>query len=98
MFPIPCKSASSVLVVPIPTICEVVWIPVIDVVNAPAPPPPPPWILMSTVVPFTANVLREILAANKGTEGQIQVSNKGLMKLEFNSDESSAEYFVVRQQ
>ena len=45
------------LVVPIPTICDVVWIPVIDVVNAPAPPPPPPWILISTVVPLTANVL-----------------------------------------
>ena len=52
----------------------------------------------SDLIPFSANVLREILAANKGTEGQIQVSNKGLMKLEFNSDESSAEYFVVRQQ
>ena len=52
----------------------------------------------SDLIPFSANVLREILAANKGTEGQIQVSNKGLMKLEFNSDTSSAEYFVVRQQ
>ena len=52
----------------------------------------------SDLIPFSANVLREILAANKGTEGQIQVSNKGLMKLEFNSDKSSAEYFVVRQQ
>ena len=52
----------------------------------------------SDLIPFTANVLREILAANKGTKGQIQVSNKGLMKLEFNSDTSSAEYFVVRQQ
>ena len=52
----------------------------------------------SDLIPFSANVLREILAANKGTEGQIQVSNKGLMKLEFDSDTSSAEYFVVRQQ
>lgn len=52
----------------------------------------------SDLIPFSANVLREILAANKGTEGQIQVSNKGLMKLEFNSNTSSAEYFVVRQQ
>ena len=52
----------------------------------------------SDLIPFSANVLREILAANKGTEGQIEISNKGLMKLEFNSDESSAEYFVVRQQ
>ena len=52
----------------------------------------------SDLIPFSANVLREVLAANKGTKGQIQVSNKGLMKLEFNSDTSSAEYFVVRQQ
>ena len=51
------KSPGSEVVVPIPTICDVVWIPVIDVVNAPAPPPPPPAILMSTVVPETANVL-----------------------------------------
>ena len=28
-----------------------------DVVNAPPPVPPPPWILISTVVPLTLNVL-----------------------------------------
>jgi hypothetical protein len=39
-----------------------------------------------------------MLSANKGTEGTIYVSNKGLMKLEFNSKESTAKYFVVRQQ
>ena len=52
----------------------------------------------SDILPFSANVLREVLAANKGTEGNIYVSNKGLMKLEFNSEESNAKYFVVRQQ
>jgi len=52
----------------------------------------------SDILPFSANVLREILAANKGIEGTIQVSNKGLMKLEFASEESNAKYFVVRQQ
>ena len=52
----------------------------------------------SDLLPFSANVLREVLAANKGVEGTIQVSNKGLMKLEFNSEESTAKYFIVRQQ
>jgi hypothetical protein len=52
----------------------------------------------SDLLPFSAIVLREILAANKGTEGTIHVSNKGLAKLEFNSEKSSAKYFIVRQQ
>ena len=52
----------------------------------------------SDLLPFSANVLREVLAANKGVEGTIQVSNKGLMKLEFNSEDSMAKYFIVRQQ
>jgi hypothetical protein len=52
----------------------------------------------SDILPFSANVLREVLAANKGVEGTIQVSNKGLMKLEFNSEDSMAKYFIVRQQ
>ena len=53
---------------------------------------------LSDIIPFSATVLREILSANKGIEGTIYVSNKGLMKLEFNSEESSAKYFIVRQQ
>ena len=52
----------------------------------------------STLLPFPANVLREILAANKGTEGTIYVSDKGLMKLEFNGNKNPSKYFVVRQQ
>ena len=52
----------------------------------------------SDLLPFSAIVLREMLSANKGTEGTIYVSNKGLMKLEFNSKESKVKYFVVRQQ
>lgn len=52
----------------------------------------------SDLIPFSAIVLREILSANKGIEGTIYVSNKGLMKLEFSSEESNAKYFVVRQQ
>ncbi len=52
----------------------------------------------SDLIPFPANVLREILAANKGIKGTIYVSNKGLMKLEFNEDNNPSKYFVVRQQ
>jgi len=52
----------------------------------------------SDILPFSANVLREVLAANKGTEGNIYVSNKGLMKLEFNSEESTVKYFIIRQE
>ena len=52
----------------------------------------------SDLIPFSAIVLREILSANKGNEGIIYVSNKGLMKLEFNSEENNAKYFIVRQQ
>ena len=52
----------------------------------------------SDLIPFSANVLREMLAANKGIEGIIYVSNKGLMKLEFNSEKSNTKYFIVRQQ
>ena len=52
----------------------------------------------SDLLPFSAIVLREILAANKGSEGTMYVSNKGLAKLEFISEQSSVKYFVVRQQ
>jgi|TARA_X000001388_G_scaffold68209_1_gene55894 hypothetical protein len=52
----------------------------------------------SDLLPFSATVIREILSANKGNEGIASVSNKGLFKISFNTDESSVEYFVVRQQ
>jgi hypothetical protein len=52
----------------------------------------------SDLLPFSAIVLREMLAANKGSEGTMYVSNKGLAKLEFISEQSSVKYFVVRQQ
>ena len=52
----------------------------------------------SDLLPFSAIVLREVLSANKGTEGIMYVSNKGLAKLEFNSEKGFAKYFVVRQQ
>ena len=52
----------------------------------------------SDLLPFSATVIREILSANKGSEGSASVSNKGLLKISFNTDESLVEYFVVRQQ
>ena len=52
----------------------------------------------SDLLPFSAIVIREILSANKGSEGTASVSNKGLLKISFNTDESLVEYFVVRQQ
>lgn len=52
----------------------------------------------SDLLPFSATVIREILSANKGSEGTASVSNKGLLKISFNTDESLVEYFVVRQQ
>ena len=51
----PCRSASSVVVVPIPTIAAAVCIPVTDVVNALE--PPPPAILISIALPVLLNVL-----------------------------------------
>ena len=52
----------------------------------------------SDLLPFSAIVIREILSANKGSEGTASVSNKGLLKISFNTDSSLVEYFVVRQQ
>tara|TARA_R110002050_G_scaffold27928_1_gene72068 strand:- start:2877 stop:3596 length:720 start_codon:yes stop_codon:yes gene_type:complete len=52
----------------------------------------------SDILPFSATVFREILSANKGTEGTVSVSNKGLAKIEFENKESKVKYFVVRQQ
>ena len=52
----------------------------------------------SDLIPFSALVIREILSSNKGSEGIASVSNKGLFKISFNTDESLVEYFIVRQQ
>ena len=52
----------------------------------------------SDIIPFSAIVFREILSANKGTEGTMFISNKGLAKIEFEDKESSVKYFIVRQE
>jgi len=52
----------------------------------------------SDILPFSASVFREILSANRGTAGTISVSNKGLAKLEFQTDTTFVKYFMVRLQ
>jgi hypothetical protein len=52
----------------------------------------------SDILPFSALVFREILSANKGAEGTMSVSNKGLAKLEFKTDTTLSKYFMVRLQ
>jgi hypothetical protein len=52
----------------------------------------------SDILPFSALVFREIISANKGAEGIISISNKGLAKLEFKTDTTSTKYFMVRLQ
>jgi len=52
----------------------------------------------SDIIPFSAIVFREILNANRGVDGIMSISNKGLAKLEFKADTSSVVYFMVRMQ
>jgi hypothetical protein len=52
----------------------------------------------SDILPFSALVFREIISANKGAEGIVSISNKGLAKLEFKTDTTLSKYFMVRLQ
>ena len=52
----------------------------------------------SDIIPFSAIAFREILLANKGTEGKVSVDNNGIAKIEFINDESSVKYFIIRQE
>ena len=52
----------------------------------------------SDLIPFSAISFREILSANKGADGTMYVSNKGLAKIEFTEEGSFSRYFIVRQQ
>jgi hypothetical protein len=52
----------------------------------------------SDIIPFSAIAFREILLANKGTEGKVSVDNNGIAKIEFTNDESSVKYFIIRQE
>lgn len=50
----------------------------------------------SDTLPFAASVLREILSANKNSKGTMSISNQGLAKIEFESEEGYAKYFIVK--
>ena len=48
-------------------------------------------------IPFNANIFKDILNANKSPEtATIQISDRGLMKLEFSSLNTKSKYFLVR--
>ena len=48
-------------------------------------------------MPFPADVMNEVLKANEeATEGKIQISNEGLMKLTFKEDSIESTYYLVR--
>jgi len=48
-------------------------------------------------LPFPADVMNEILKANEdATEGKIQISQEGLMKLSFKEDNIESIYYLVR--
>lgn len=52
------------------------------------------------LLPFSATVFKEILAANRGCKGTIEVSTKGLAKIIFDDTEANCfvQYFMVRMQ
>jgi hypothetical protein len=48
-------------------------------------------------MPFPADVMNEVLRANEeATEGKIQISQEGLMKLTFKEDSIESTYYLVR--
>jgi len=52
---------------------------------------------MDMKVPFNSNMFKTILAANKDMNGgKLYLSSIGLMKLEFNSEDITSEYFISR--
>jgi len=50
-------------------------------------------------IPFNSDMFRNILKENKDLEnGNIYLSYQGLMKLEFNSEDTTCEYYMVRKE
>ena len=47
---------------------------------------------------FSSNLMREILVANKGTFGTLEISPVGLARVKFNTAETTAEYYLVSKQ
>ena len=50
-------------------------------------------------IPFNSDMFRNILKENKDLEsGNIYLSYQGLMKLEFKSEDTTCEYYMVRKE
>tara|TARA_Y100001972_G_scaffold18773_1_gene21464 strand:+ start:17063 stop:17770 length:708 start_codon:yes stop_codon:yes gene_type:complete len=47
---------------------------------------------------FSSNLVREIIVANKGTEGTLEISPVGLARLKFNNTLHKSEYLLVNKQ
>lgn len=47
-------------------------------------------------MPLSANVMREILMANKSAVGKAQINEAGLLKMTFTEDNTTSTYFMVR--
>ena len=47
---------------------------------------------------FSSNLVREIIVANKGTEGTLEISPVGLARIKFNNTLHKSEYLLVNKQ
>lgn len=47
-------------------------------------------------LPFSANILKEILVANKSATGKAKINEQGLCKIEFTENDIISTYFLVR--
>ena len=54
------------------------------------------FLLGFTEIPFSANIFKEIIVANKTVKSKIQVLEQGLMKLVFTEDDVTSTYFMVK--
>jgi hypothetical protein len=50
------------------------------------------------IIHFSSDTMRDILVANKGIPGQIEISPVGLMRVSFNTSNYNAEYYLVNKQ
>ena len=50
-------------------------------------------------LPFNSNIFKTILNINKDLDsGTLKISSKGLMKLEFTSNDTKCKYYLVRKE
>lgn len=54
---------------------------------------------ISTPIPFNADLFKEVLRANKTAQsGKVSLNPKGLLIVEFETDETTSKYYLVRNQ